>query len=168
MKFGFRDVVASWLFSLLLGLVLLFTASIYPQAALADDFTKATLVNADFAGKDLTTYEFTQTSVRNGKFANANLTGVSLIGGNFDAADMTGVNMTNASLDTARLTHTNLTNAILVGAFVTDTNFNGAIIDGADFTDVMFRKDVKIKLCAIATGTNPTTGRVTKDTLECP
>jgi uncharacterized protein YjbI with pentapeptide repeats len=168
MKLSFRRTIAGYLLPALLVVVSLFMASIYPSAALADDFTKATLVNADFSGKDLTTYEFTQASVRNGKFVNANLTGVSLIGGNFDSADMTGANLTNALLDTARFTRTNFTNAILVGAFTSVTNFDGAIIDGADFTDVLLRKDIQKKLCKVAKGTNPTTGRDTRESLECP
>ena len=140
----------------------------YPQVAIADDFTKATLPNdSDFSGKDLTTFEFTQASVRRGKFVNANLTGVSLIGGDFDSADMTGANMTNTLLDTARLTRANLTNAILVGASASVTNFDGAIIDGADFTDVLVRRDIKLKLCKVAKGTNPTTGKDTRESLEC-
>jgi uncharacterized protein YjbI with pentapeptide repeats len=167
MKLSFRRMITGMLLPGLVVLISLFTIGIYPQAVLADDFTKATLVNVDFSGKDLTTYEFTQASVRNGKFVNANLTGVSLIGGNFDSADMTGANLTNALLDTARLTHTNLTNAILVGAFTSVTNFDGAIIDGADFTDVLLRRDVQLKLCKVAKGTNPTTGRNTRETLEC-
>ncbi len=166
MKLSFRRTIAGWLLPALLMMSLLIT-SIYSPAAIADDFTKATLVNLDFTGKDLTSYEFTQASVRNGKFAHSNMTGVSLIGGDFDSADMTGANLTNAALDTARMTHVNLTNAILVGAFASVTNFSGAIIDGADFTDVLLRKDIQQKLCKVATGTNPTTGRLTRDTLEC-
>jgi uncharacterized protein YjbI with pentapeptide repeats len=168
MKLSLRRMVMGWLLPALLVILSLAISSIYSPAALADDFTKATLENADFTGKDLTSYEFTQTTARNGKFANANLTGVSLIGGNFDSADMSGANLTNALLDTARLTHTNLTNAILVGAFTSVTNFDGAIIDGADFTDVLLRKDIQMKLCKVAKGTNPTTGRATRDSLECP
>ena len=170
MKLSFRQTIARLVLPVLLVAISLLTIGIaYPHAVLADDFTKATLPNdADFAGKDLTTYEFTQATVRNGKFMNANLTGVSLIGGNFDSADMTGANLTNSLLDTARLTRVNLTNAILVGAFTSVTNFDGAIIDGADFTDVLLRKDIQMKLCKVAKGTNPTTGRDTRDTLECP
>ena len=167
MKLNFRRIITGLLLPALLLAISLVIVTIDPPAALADDFTKATLVNADFSGKDLTDFEFTQASVRNGKFMNANLTGVSLIGGNFDSADMTGANMTNALLDTARLTRTNLTNAILVGAFTSVTNFDGAIIDGADFTDVLLRKDIQMKLCKVAKGTNPTTGRDTRATLEC-
>jgi uncharacterized protein YjbI with pentapeptide repeats len=168
MKLNLRRIMTGWLLPVILVLMSLVAVSIYPRSAIADDFTKATLGSVDFAGKDLTSFEFTQASVRGGKFTNANLTGVSLIGGDFDSADFSGANLTNAALDTTRLTRTNLTNTIFVGAFVTNTNFNGAIIDGADFTDVLLRKDVQKLLCKVAKGTNPKTGRVTRDTLECP
>jgi uncharacterized protein YjbI with pentapeptide repeats len=168
MKLSFRRMVMGWLLPVLLVAVSVVGIGSYPQSALADDFTKATLpINSDFSNKDLTTFEFTQASVRMGKFVNANMTGVSFIGGDFDSADMTGANLTNALLDTARFTHVNLTNAILVGAFTSVTNFNGAIIDGADFTDVLLRRDVQLNLCKVAKGTNPTTGRETRETLEC-
>ena len=168
MKLSFRRMITGILLPVLLIVMALATVSIYPQVALADDFTKATLpIDSDFSGKDLTTFEFTQASVRRGKFVNVDLTGVSLIGGDFDSADMTGANLTNTLLDTARLTHANLTNAILVGASASVTNFEGAIIDGADFTDVLLRKDIQMKLCKVAKGTNPTTGRDTRESLEC-
>jgi uncharacterized protein YjbI with pentapeptide repeats len=75
--------------------------------------------------------------------------------------------MRNSTLDTARFTKANLTNAILEGSFAFNTKFDKAIIDGADFTDVLLRKDVLKQLCQMAKGTNPVTGRDTRETLEC-
>ncbi|MFM5889171.1 MAG: pentapeptide repeat-containing protein, partial [Dolichospermum sp.] len=86
---------------------------------------------------------------------------------NLESANLLGANLTNATLDSARLIKTNLTNAILEGAFAANAKFDGAIIDGADFTDVLLRRDEQNKLCKVAKGTNPTTGRQTRDTLYC-
>lgn len=80
---------------------------------------------------------------------------------------MEGADLTNATLDSARIIKTNLTNAVLEGAFAANAKFDGAIIDGADFTDVLLRQDVQDKLCKVAKGTNPTTGRETRKTLLC-
>jgi len=85
-----------------------------------------------------------------------------------DSANLEGANLRNAVLDQARLTHANLRNAILEGAFATNTKFEGALIEGADFTDVLLTPYVQEMLCEVASGTNPVTGRNTRDTLLCP
>jgi len=63
---------------------------------------------------------------------------------------------------------TDLRDAVLEDAFAFNTKFDHVAIDGSDFTNVPVRADVLKKLCASATGTNPVTGRVTRDTLDCP
>lgn len=84
-----------------------------------------------------------------------------------ETANLEGADLRYATLDTARLTKANLTNAILEGAFAFNTNFDDAIITGADFTDVELREDAQRKLCKVASGINPVTGRKTWETLHC-
>ena len=139
-----------------------------PIPAWANAYDKQTLIAADFAGKDLRGSQFNQSNMRNSTFKGANLQGVSFFGTNLTNVDMSDADLTGAAIDNARFSNTNLTNAILVGAFATSAKFTGAIIEGADFTNVLFRKDVQKILCATASGTNPTTGRKTRETLDCP
>ena len=137
-------------------------------SALALDYNKESLVNNDFSGRDLTDSSFTKANLRNSNLSNTNLQGVSFFAANLESANLEGANLTNATLDAARIIKTNLTNAVLEGAFAANAKFDGAIIDGADFTDVLLRQDEQDKLCKVAIGTNPTTGRKTRDTLFCP
>lgn len=134
----------------------------------AIDYTKRNLEDADFSGQDLTDSVFDKANLRSSNLSNANLQGVRFFGANMDRANLEGADLTYAVLDSARMTRVNLTNAVLEGAFATNTKFEGAIIDGADFTDVFLRPDVEELLCSLAKGTNPVTGRDTKDTLFCP
>ncbi|UBF29064.1 pentapeptide repeat-containing protein [Kovacikia minuta CCNUW1] len=136
--------------------------------ALAEDYNKEFLVGADFSGRVLTDSSFTKANLRNSNFSHADLRGVSFFGANLEAANLEGANLSSATLDTARFSTANLTNAVLEGAFAFNAKFDGAIIDGADFTDVEFRQDAQLLLCKVAKGKNPTTGRNTRDSLNCP
>lgn len=140
----------------------------YASPALALDYNKESLVNADFSGRDLKDSSFTKANLRGSNLSHTDLQGVSFFAANLESVNLEGANLTNATLDSARLTRTNLTNAVLEGAFAANAKFDGAIIDGADFTDVLLRQDEQDKLCKTAKGTNPITGRQTRDTLFCP
>lgn len=135
--------------------------------ALALDYNKESLINADFSGRDLTDSSFTKANLRNTNLSNSNLQGVSFFAANLDSANLEGANLTNATLDSARFIKANLTNAVLEGAFAANAKFDGAIVDGTDFTDVLLRQDEQDKLCKFAQGRNPTTGRDTRETLMC-
>lgn len=168
MTYMLRHSIVTILFSLILAIALFasdFVHSFPPAFAL--EYNKQSLIGVDFSGHDLTDSSFVKTNLRNSNLSHANLQGVSFFGANLDSVNLEGANLTNATLDTARITRANLTNAILEGAFAVNTKFAGAIIDGADFTDVLLRAEVQKLLCQVAKGTNPSTGRNTRDTLYC-
>ncbi len=135
--------------------------------AWAENYEKQDLANTDFSGQNLTDSEFDFADLKNSNFSHSDLKGVSLFGAKMQSANFEGADLRYATLDTARFNRANLTNAILEGAFAYRTDFAGATIDGADFTDVVLRQDTEKQLCALATGTNPVTGRNTRDTLFC-
>ncbi|MDB9528500.1 pentapeptide repeat-containing protein [Oscillatoria sp. CS-180] len=134
----------------------------------ADSYDRQNLRMADFSNRDLRGDDFTRADLANADLHNADLSGSRLFDTTLSQADMEGANMTGATLDGARFIRTNLTNAILEGAYAFDTDFRGAIIDGADFTDVLLDPKVNNMLCEVAKGTNPVTGRNTRETLYCP
>ncbi|MBD2342880.1 pentapeptide repeat-containing protein [Anabaena subtropica] len=150
------------------GILGIITIAGFTPPALALDYNKEILIEADFSGRDLTDSSFTKANLRQSNFSKSNLSGVSFFAANLESANLEGTNLSNATLDSARLIRANLTNAVLEGAFAASTKFDGAIIEGADFTDVLLRPDEQKKLCKVAKGTNPTTGRDTRDTLFCP
>ncbi len=137
------------------------------EPAFADVYVKAFLQGADFSGRSLQGYQFNESDLRNTSFVNADAQGVSFFAANMKEANLTGANLSYTTLDNARLDKANLTNAVIQGSFAYGTSFNNVIIDGADFTDVDLRSPVRKKLCQSAKGTNPVTGRLTRETLEC-
>jgi len=121
----------------------------------------------DYSGKDLTKEYYTKGSVKFADFTNSNLERVSLFGANLTGAKLVGANLTYADLGQANLTKADLSDARLEGAIVSSTIFDNVTIVGTDFTDTIIRKDINDYLCSIASGTNPTTGVETRDSLLC-
>jgi uncharacterized protein YjbI with pentapeptide repeats len=159
--------VAIALGCLIWGLAITCVTFLSAPVALAEDYNKAFLVKADFSGKNLTDSSFTKANLRSANLSHTDLQGVSFFGANLEDANLEGANLSNATLDTARFVEANLTNAILEGAFAFNTKFNNAVIEGADFTDVLLRDDMHDLLCEVAQGSNPVTGRDTRESLEC-
>lgn len=152
--------------TLLLGFSI-FVSTMITAPAIAENYEKRDLANSDFSNQTLTDSEFDFADLKGSDFSHSDLRGVSLFGAKMQFANFEGADLRYATLDTARFNKANLTNAILEGAFAYKTDFTGATIDGADFTDVILRQDMEQKLCEAATGTNPVTGRETRETLFC-
>ena len=164
-----QNLLRTWTLAFLMGIVVSSIGLLGVAApALAEDYNREFLVGADFSGKVLTDASFTKANMREANFSHADLRGVSFFGGNLEGANLEAADLRNTTLDAARLTNANLTHAILEGAFAFNAKFEGATIDGADFTDVEVRQDALTLLCKLAKGTNPTTGRETRETLNCP
>ena len=85
--------------------------------------------------------------LQNSKFTGANLRDALAYATDFTDADLSDVNFTNALL--------------------MESNFEGAKIDGADFTDAVLSRTQQKQLCAIANGTNSSTGESTEYSLGC-
>jgi len=151
-------------------LVLLLTGPLLgwsQPAAAAMDYAKQVLIGADFHGADLRNVTFNLTNLRDADFHDADLRGASLFGAKLQDADLRNADLRDATLDSAVFMGTDLRNARLDDAFAFNTRFEGVQIDGADFTNVPLRGDALKHLCAVAGGTNPSSGRATRDTLGC-
>jgi len=141
----------------------------FPAAAeAAMDYAKQQLIGADFHGADLRGVTFNLTNLREADLSGADLRGASLFGAKLQDADLSGADLREATLDSAVFEGADLRNARLDAAFAFNTRFLDVAIDGADFTDVPLRGDARKALCAVASGTNPVSGRATRDTLGCP
>ncbi|MEM9009099.1 MAG: pentapeptide repeat-containing protein [Cyanobacteria bacterium P01_F01_bin.86] len=152
-------------FSFLLLAVILFTG-ITPASA--DNYDRQNLRMSDFSHRDLRGDDFTRADMAEADMSYTDLRGSRLFDTNLSLANLEGANMTGATLDGARFIRANLTNAVLEGSYAFNADFRKAVIDGADFTDVMLEPKVNNMLCEVAQGTNPVTGRDTRDTLYCP
>ena len=132
------------------------------------DYNKQVWTNADFSHQDLTDASFDHTNLRGSDLSFSKAVGVRFFGANMSRTNLEGADLRYTSMESTRLTKSNLTNAVLEGAYLTNAMMQEADITGADFTDTLLDPNTEKDLCDRASGTNPTTGRNTKDTLYCP
>jgi uncharacterized protein YjbI with pentapeptide repeats len=158
-----RSSLVALLLAAALGLLLAVPA----PALAAMDYAKQVLIGADFHGADLRGVTFSLTNLRDADLHDADLRDASLFGAKLQDGNLSGADLRGATLDSAVLQGTDLRNARLDDAFAFNTRFLEVRIDGADFSGVPLRGDALKNLCAVASGTNPISGRETRDTLGC-
>lgn len=138
-------------------------------SAWAVDYNKRTFIQEDFSHQDLRDNSYDLSSLRGSDFSYSDLRGVRFFSANLEFVNFEGADLRGAVLDSARIGHANFKNANLEGAYLASVKITpSTVIEGADFTDALILGRENDVLCELATGTNPTTGRNTAETLYCP
>ena len=124
-------------------------------------------LSPDMHGRNLQQQEFLKANLENVDLHDADLRGAVFNASNLRTADLRGANLEDVVAYASRFDGADLRGAMLHNAMLLQSHFHGATIDGADFTDAVLDKPELKALCARASGTNPTTGVNTLDSLAC-
>ncbi len=131
-------------------------------------YDDAEVRSRDFTGQDLRRAEFASENLAQANFQGADLQGAVFNGSNLSGANLQGVDFSNGIGYLSNFNQADLTNAVLADSMLLRSTFKGAKIEGADFTYAAIDRLQAAQLCEYASGTNPKTGVMTRESLECP
>jgi uncharacterized protein YjbI with pentapeptide repeats len=121
----------------------------------------------DMHGRNLQQKEFLKATMQGYDLSEADLRGAVFNTTDLQEADLRGANLEDAVAFATRFDNADLRGAVLRNAMLMNSKFTGSQIDGADFTDAVLDLPQQKALCARASGTNPSTGVATRDSLAC-
>ncbi|MBD1913942.1 pentapeptide repeat-containing protein [Leptolyngbya sp. FACHB-16] len=121
----------------------------------------------NYSGQNLVRAEFSDAKLQGVDFSNADLTGAVFNGANLRGANLHGINFSDGIAYITNLAEADLTDAIFTSAMMLKSNFKDANVTGADFSFAVIDREQVSHLCKTASGTNPTTGVDTRESLGC-
>ncbi len=124
-------------------------------------------IRQDMHGEDLSGYEFVKFDLRGIDFSESDLTGAVFNNSKLNGADLHGAVLKDALAYATNFGDSDLSDADLTNSLLMESNFENALIDGTDFTDAVLSRIQQKQLCAMASGTNSTTGVSTAYSLGC-